>query len=59
MGRKRKTALVITHSPNEAFSLCERIVVVGKNPLEILADKKRSDFPDEKALADFLETVIK
>ena len=54
-----KTALVITHSPNEAFSLCERIVVVGKNPLEILADKKISDFPDEKALADFLETVIK
>ena len=54
-----KTALVITHSPNEAFFLCERIVVVGKNPLEILADKKRNDFPDEKALADFLETVIK
>ena len=53
-----KTALIITHSPKEAFSLCERIVVAGKNPLEILADKKRSDFPDEKALETFLETVI-
>lgn len=53
-----KTAFIITHSPKEAFLLCDRIIVAGGEPFEIKADKSKKDFPDEKALLDFLETVI-
>ena len=53
-----KTAVIITHSPAEAFSLCERIVVVGKNPLEILADVPKSKFASEEELSAFLEKII-
>lgn len=53
-----KTSLVITHNPKEAFSLSERIVVVGKSPLQIIADRNKSDFSDEKAFSYFIESVI-
>ncbi len=53
-----KTALIITHSPAEAFALCDRIVLVGKSPLQILAEAKKSDFSDEKALEDFIKISI-
>ena len=53
-----KTALIITHNPAEAFGLCERIVVAGGEPFAVLADRRKSDFPDENALSDFLKTVI-
>ncbi len=53
-----KTVLMVTHSPSEAFFLCDRIVVAGKNPLEILADKSKSDFADENELSEFLKSVI-
>lgn len=53
-----KSALIITHNPAEAFSLCDRIVAAGGEPFEILADRRKSDFPDENALSDFLKTVI-
>ena len=53
-----KTALIITHSPKEAFALCERIIVAGGEPFEIKADRPKSDFPDENALEKFLEDII-
>ena len=53
-----KTLFVITHSPSEAFALAERIVVVGGSPLEIKADRAKSDFSDENELSEFLKTVI-
>lgn len=53
-----KTALIITHSAREAFSLCERIVVAGGEPLEIKADRPKSDFSDENALSEFLKEVL-
>ena len=44
-----KTAFIITHSPAEAFLLCDRVVVAGGSPLEIKADRPVSDFADEIA----------
>lgn len=49
-----KTALLITHSPGEAFSLCDRILLVGNRPLEILADVPKSRFSSERELETFL-----
>ena len=53
-----KTAVIITHSPGEAFSLCERIVVVGGEPLKIRADVLKSEFSSEEELSAFLEKNI-
>ncbi len=53
-----KTVFIITHSPSEAFALSERIVVVGGSPLEIKADRAKTDFNDENELSDFLKTII-
>ena len=53
-----KTLFIITHNPKEAFFLSDRIVVAGKNPFEIISDRNKSDFCDENALSDFLESVI-
>lgn len=53
-----KTALIITHSPAEAFFLCDRIVSGGGVPFEIKSDRPKSDFPDENALSDYLKAVI-
>lgn len=52
-----KTAFIITHSPKEAFLLCDRIVFVGENPLGILFDKKKTDFADENDLLDFIKNI--
>ncbi len=54
----KKTALIITHSPAEAFYLCERIVVAGGGPLEIKADFPKSEFSSEEELSAFLEKNI-
>lgn len=53
-----KTLFLITHSPSEAFALCERIVIAGGSPFEIKSDRSKYDFTDEKALSDFLKSVI-
>lgn len=53
-----KTALIVTHSPAEAFFLCDRIVVAGGEPFGILADKRKTYFADENELSEFLKTVI-
>lgn len=55
---KGKTAFIITHSPVEAFALCERIIVAGGKPFEIKADVSKNDFADAEALSDFLKKVI-
>lgn len=53
-----KTSLIITHSPAEAFALCDRIVVAGGEPFEIKADVPKTDFVSEEELSAFLEKVI-
>ena len=53
-----KTALIITHSPAEAFFLCDRILLCGNSPLEIISDRKKSDFSDENELVEFIKTMI-
>lgn len=53
-----KTVFMITHSPREAFLLSERIVFGGGGPFEIKADRKKSDFPDEEALSDFIKNLL-
>ena len=49
-----KTGLLITHSPAEAFALCDRILLVGKRPLEILADVPKNLFSSSEELEAFL-----
>ena len=49
-----KSVLLITHSPTEAFALCDRIVLIGKRPLKILADVPRDRFKNEEELREFL-----
>ncbi len=53
-----KTGLLITHSPLEAFSLCDRILLVGKRPLEILADVPKSRFASAEELQNFLSGTL-
>ena len=53
-----KTSLIITHNPKEAFLLSEKIIIAGKNPFVIIAERNKSDFSDEKIFTDFLESVI-
>lgn len=53
-----KTAIIVTHSPSEAFSLCERIIIAGGEPFEIKADCLKSDFENEEALTEFLKKLI-
>ena len=53
-----KTALIITHSPKEAFMLCDRIVFCGNFPLEVIFDRKKSDFSDENELTELIKNSI-
>lgn len=53
-----KTSLIITHNPKEAFLLSEKIIIAGKNPFVIIAERNKSDFSNEKIFTDFLESVI-
>lgn len=53
-----KTSLIIIHNPKEAFLLSEKIIIAGKNPFVIIAERNKSDFSDEKIFTDFLESVI-
>ena len=53
-----KTSLIITHSPAEAFALCDRIVVAGGEPFEIKADVSKTDFASEEELSAFIEKII-
>ena len=53
-----KTSLIITHNPKEAFLLSEKIIIAGKNPFVIIAERNKSDFSDEKIFTDILESVI-
>ncbi|MBQ6801624.1 MAG: ATP-binding cassette domain-containing protein [Oscillospiraceae bacterium] len=50
-----KTAFIITHSPAEAFYLCDRIVFCGGEPFDIIFDKRKTDFADENELMDFIK----
>ena len=53
-----KTVLLVTHSPKEAFALADRIVIAGKNPFEILSDKRKTDFLNEEEFEKFLSETI-
>lgn len=51
-----KTALIITHSLEEAFVLCDRVLIAGGTPFHITADLRMADF---KNLDDFKLTAEK
>ena len=53
-----KTALVITYSPEEAFRLCDRIIVAEGPPFRISADFKKSDFESPEVFKTALEKII-
>ncbi len=53
-----KTAFIITHSPEEAYKLCDRIVFGTKNPFEVLFDKDKNDFSDGNELREFIKNNI-
>ena len=53
-----KSALIITHSPEEAFILAQRIIIIGERPLKILADRKISEFKDDEELGQFVKSII-
>lgn len=53
-----KTALIITHSPAEAFALGERIVLTGGAPLAVLVDFPKSDFSNEAELSEYIRRFI-
>lgn len=44
-----KTALIITHSLEEAFALCDRIIIARGAPFTVAADLKKSDFESLEA----------
>ena len=53
-----KSALIITHSPAEAFALANRIVIVAGSPLRVLADVPKDAFPSAFALEEYIRECI-
>lgn len=51
------TALLITHSPDEAFALSQRLVVVEGPPVRILRETSTDTFQDAEALKKWLQTT--
>jgi NitT/TauT family transport system ATP-binding protein len=41
-----KSALLITHNPEEALALADRIVIVSGPPLQVVSDRPASDYSD-------------
>ena len=53
-----KSALIITHSPAEAFALADRIVLVGGSPLKVLSDFPRESVKTEEELKNKLQELM-
>lgn len=53
-----KTAVIVSHLVEEAFSLADRIVTVKGSPAVITADVRKTDFGSEKELRDFIRRKI-
>lgn len=53
-----KSALIITHSFEEAFALCDRIVIARGAPFAIAADFKKSEFESLDAFKFAVEKFI-
>lgn len=53
-----KSALIITHSFEEAFALCDRIVIARGAPFAIAADFKKSEFESLEAFKSAAEKFI-
>ncbi len=53
-----KTALIITHSLEEAFALCDRIIIAGGTPFCVAEDIKKSDFESFEAFKIAAEKAI-
>ena len=56
--RSGKTALIITHSLEEAFALCDRIIIARGAPFTVAADLKKSDFESLEAFKTAAEKFI-
>ncbi len=53
-----KSAIVITHSLEEAFALCDRIIIARGAPFTIAADFKKSEFESFEAFKSAAEKLI-
>lgn len=53
-----KTALIITHSPEEAFLLCDRILIAGGPPFRISADIRKDKFESLEEFKKFVQSMI-
>lgn len=53
-----KTALIITHSPEEAFFLCDRILIAEGPPFKISADIRKDKFEDIEEFKRFVQSMI-
>ncbi len=45
-----KSALLITHNPEEALTLADRVVIVSGPPLQVVSDRPSADFSDPDEL---------
>ena len=54
----KKTALIITHSPEEAFLLCDRILIAGGPPFRISADIRKDKFESLEEFKKFVQSMI-
>lgn len=53
-----RSALIITHSPAEAFALGDWITVVSGPPLRVLASAPRNAFPEAFALEEYVREYM-
>jgi len=56
---KGKTALLITHDPEEAFALADRVIFAGGLPFTIIRDTPTASFANSNALAVAIKNYVR
>ena len=50
--------VLVTHQPEEAFELADRIVVLNHRPVQIVGDRPRTSFENLNSLTDWLDEIM-
>ena len=50
--------VLVTHQPEEAFELADRIVVLNHRPVQIVGDQPKTFFENLKSLTDWLDGLL-